>query len=64
MMREDRWTVLLAPIVALVPAGVAVDYFVDLGFIRRWGAAINGPSARPASKDLLGTLPVRQKQMA
>ncbi|HXI43285.1 MAG TPA: hypothetical protein VNH83_25115, partial [Bryobacteraceae bacterium] len=64
MMREDRWTVLLAPIVALVPAGVAVDYFVDLGFIRRWGAAINGSSTPPAPKDLLGTLPVRQKQMA
>jgi hypothetical protein len=62
MMRESRWTVLLAPLVALVPAGVAVDYFVDLGFVRRWGAAINGP--RPAPKRLLGALPVRQKQMA
>jgi len=62
MMREDRWTVLLAPLVALVPAGVAVDYFVDLSFIRRWGAAINGPL--PAQKDFLGTLPVREKQLA
>jgi len=60
MMREDHWTVLLAPLVALVPAGVAVDYFVDMGFIRRWGTAINGP--RPTPKGLLGTLPVRQKQ--
>jgi predicted metal-dependent phosphoesterase TrpH len=62
MMREERWTVLLAPLVALVPAGVAVDYFVDLDFVRRWGASINGP--RPAPKDFLGTLPVREKQMA
>ncbi len=62
MMREDRWTMLLAPLLALVPAGVAVDYFVDLNFIRRWGIAVNGP--RPAPQGLLGTLPVRQKQMA
>ena len=47
MMRESRWTMLLAPLVALVPAGVAVDYFVDLGFVRRWGAAINGPRPAP-----------------
>src|SRR5208282_5101375 len=60
MMRENRWTVLLAPLVALVPAGVAVDYFVDLSFIRRWGPSINGP--RPAPKNLLGAMPVRQKQ--
>jgi hypothetical protein len=39
-----------------------VDYFVDLNFVRRWGAAINGP--RPAPKGLLESLPVRQKQMA
>ena len=62
MMRKDHWTVLLAPLVPLVPAGVAVDYFVDLSFIRRWGAAINGP--QPAPKSLLETLPLRQKQMA
>jgi hypothetical protein len=63
MMRRDKWTVLLAPLVPLVPAGVAVDYFVDQGFIRRWGAAINGP--RPAApKPLLGPIPVREKQLA
>jgi hypothetical protein len=63
MMREDRWTMLLAPLVALVPAGVAVDYFIDLDFVRRWGAAING--SRPATaKSLLRTLPAQQKQMA
>ena len=45
MMREDRWTMLLAPLVALVPAGVAVNYLCDLDFVRRWGAAINGPAA-------------------
>jgi len=64
MMREDRWTMLLAPLVALVPAGVAVDYFVDLSFISRWGEAINGHRPRPAPKRLFGTMPVRQKQMA
>jgi len=41
MMREDRWTLLLAPLIALVPAGVAVNYLVDLAFVRRWGAQIN-----------------------
>src|ERR1700722_15827069 len=53
MMRKDPWTMLLSPLVPLVPAGVAVDYFVDLSFIRRWGTAINGPL--PAPKDLLET---------
>jgi hypothetical protein len=62
MIRESHWTVLLAPLVALVPAGVAVDYFVDLYFVRRWGTAINGPG--PAPKGLLGTPPAREKQMA
>jgi hypothetical protein len=62
MMRHDPWTMSLFPLVPLVPLGVAVDYFVDLRFIRRWGTAING--YRPAPKRLLGTLPVRQKQMA
>ena len=38
MMREDRWTVLLAPLLALVPAGVGVNYFCDVYFVRRWGA--------------------------
>ncbi|HET6144490.1 MAG TPA: PHP-associated domain-containing protein [Candidatus Acidoferrales bacterium] len=62
MMRRDSWTVALAPLIALVPVGVAVDYFVDLNFIRRWGTAING--LEPAPKGLLETLPLRQKQMA
>src|SRR6267154_1609623 len=41
MMREDRWTILLAPLLALVPAGVGINYFVDLDFVRRWGCKIN-----------------------
>jgi hypothetical protein len=62
MMREDRWTLLLAPAVALVPAGVAVDYVVDRMFIRRWGSAINLP--KPAQNALLRSIPARQKQPA
>ena len=62
MMRESPWTLLLAPLIALVPAGVAVDYFVDLAFVRRWGAAING--LKPAPRTLLGPVPERQKQLA
>jgi predicted metal-dependent phosphoesterase TrpH len=59
MMREDRWTILLAPLVALIPAGVAIDYFVDLDFARRWGASINSVSV-----GLGRPLPARQKQLA
>jgi predicted metal-dependent phosphoesterase TrpH len=59
MMREDRWTVLLVPLVALVPAGVAVNYFNELRFARRWGAQIN-----PAPVSLSQRMPVRQKQPA
>jgi predicted metal-dependent phosphoesterase TrpH len=59
MMREAHWTVLLAPLVALIPAGVAVDYFVDLDFARRWGARMN-----PVSVGLGRSMPVRQKLTA
>ncbi len=59
MMREDHWTVVLAPLMALVPAGVAVNYFLDRRFIARWGTVINskpgndrravaGPQKQPA----------------
>jgi hypothetical protein len=54
MIRKDPWTAMLSPLVALVPAGVAVDYFVDLVFIRRWGTAVNGPRFRPAPKPIFG----------
>jgi predicted metal-dependent phosphoesterase TrpH len=62
MMREDRWTLLLAPIVALVPAGVAVDYLIDQVFIRRWGSAIN--LSKPAQNAMLRSMSARQKQPA
>jgi predicted metal-dependent phosphoesterase TrpH len=54
MIRKDPWTAMLSPLVALVPAGVAVDYFIDLVFVRRWGTAVNGPPFRPAPKPIFG----------
>jgi hypothetical protein len=54
MIRKDPWTAMLSPLVALVPAGVAVDYFIDLVFVRRWGTAVNGPRFRPAPKPIFG----------
>jgi hypothetical protein len=51
MMREDHWTILLTPLLTLVPAGVAVNYLVDVDFVRRWGRRINPVSvgaAKPA----------------
>jgi predicted metal-dependent phosphoesterase TrpH len=62
MMREDRWTVLLAPLLALVPAGVAINYLIDLAFVRRWGTAINTMERQPSSETRtpspsLGNLP-------
>jgi predicted metal-dependent phosphoesterase TrpH len=62
MMREDRWTILLAPLLALVPAGVAVNYLVDLDFVRRWGAAINCP--KPPREIVLPAAPLHEKQAA
>jgi predicted metal-dependent phosphoesterase TrpH len=56
MMREDRWTILLAPLVSLVPAGVAVNYINDLAFARRWGARANS-----VSSGIRRAPPVRQK---
>jgi len=62
MMREDRWTMLLAPLAALVPAGVAVNYFVDLGFVRRWGTKIN--TLKHAPRAPLRTSPGLRKALA
>ena len=59
MMREDRWTILLAPLLALLPAGVAINYLHDLSFARRWG-----PRISPVTIGLRRELPVRQKQPA
>jgi len=59
MMREDHWTVLLAPLVALVPAGVAVNYLNEAAFARRWGARTNATSRGDRR-----ALPVRQKLTA
>jgi predicted metal-dependent phosphoesterase TrpH len=56
MMREDQWTILLAPLVALVPAGVGVKYFYDLDFVRRWGGRIN-----PVARGVRRTVPESQK---
>jgi hypothetical protein len=41
MMREDHWTILLAPLLTLVPAGVGVNYICDLHFVKRWGGRVN-----------------------
>jgi len=59
MMREDRWTILLTPLLTLVPAGVGINYFVDLDFVRRWGGKIN-----PVSIGMRRPVPERQKQLA
>lgn len=59
MMREDHWTILLTPLMALVPAGVGINYFVDLNFGRRWGSKIN-----PLSIGVQLPISERQKQLA
>ncbi len=59
MMREDRWTISLSPLIALVPAGVGINYFVDLNFGRRWGGKINSVSI-----GLRRPVPERQRQLA
>lgn len=59
MMREDRWTILLAPLLALVPAGVGVNYIFDLEFVRRWGGRVN-----PVSNGVRRPVPEGQKQPA
>jgi hypothetical protein len=59
MMRRDLWTVLLIPVVPLVPAAVAINYFLDLSFAKRWGARINPALFGPGWSD-----PPRQKRTA
>jgi hypothetical protein len=38
---------------------VAINYFIDLDFVRRWGGRIN-----PVSRGVGRPVPVRQKQLA
>jgi hypothetical protein len=59
MMREDRWTIVLTPLLALVPAGVGVNYLVDLNFVRKWGGRVN-----PVSTDVRQPVADPQKQLA
>jgi hypothetical protein len=59
MKREDRWTIMVTPLLVLVPAGAAINFLHDLGFARRWSGRIGlVPSG------LRMTLPVDQKQPA
>jgi predicted metal-dependent phosphoesterase TrpH len=59
MMRETRWTLLLAPLVALVPAGVVANTIREFVFARHWGTLIN-----PAAFAPKGALPERREQAA
>jgi predicted metal-dependent phosphoesterase TrpH len=59
MMRKDLWTILLIPVVGLVPAAVAINYFLDLSFARHWGARINPAPFGPGWSH-----PPRQKRPA
>jgi len=56
MMRKDRWTILLAPIVSLVPAAVAINHLIEASFARRWGARVNAGTSGPGR-----ALPPRRK---
>jgi hypothetical protein len=58
-MREDHWTILLAPLLALVPVGVGVNYLCDVYFVRRWGGRIN-----PVTSGARRTAPESQKMPA
>jgi predicted metal-dependent phosphoesterase TrpH len=51
MMREQRWTALLAPLALLVPAAIAANHAREAAFVRHWAArlaphpGICGPAA-------------------
>jgi predicted metal-dependent phosphoesterase TrpH len=59
MMRETKWTLLLAPLVVLVPAGVLVNAIREFVFARHWGTLMNPAAFAP--KDVLSE---RRKQAA
>jgi hypothetical protein len=40
MMREQRWTALLAPLALLVPAAIAFTHAQEVAFVRRWGTRL------------------------
>lgn len=45
MMREKRWTMLLAPLALAVPALTYLNYHDEKAFLRRWSAEVFGQSA-------------------
>jgi predicted metal-dependent phosphoesterase TrpH len=42
MMREERWTALLAPVAALIPLATALHYRKERKFVRQWSMEILG----------------------
>ena len=50
MMREKRWTMVLAPVAALVPLVIALNYHKEREFVRHWSPRILGePAGRSPS---------------
>src|SRR6202171_1265087 len=48
MMQEKRWTVLLAPLAALVPVLTVANYLMEVGFAQHWRRRVS-PAARRLS---------------
>jgi hypothetical protein len=46
LVRERPWTVVLTPLMLVVPLVTAVNYFCELGFHARWSRSV-WPSALP-----------------
>jgi hypothetical protein len=42
MMREERWTTLLAPVAALIPLATVLNFRQERKFVRHWSTKILG----------------------
>jgi len=53
MVREKPWTVMLTPLMALVPAVTIVNFLMELSFAAKWGNRMQGSPKTPVSAEAL-----------
>jgi predicted metal-dependent phosphoesterase TrpH len=64
MMRETKWTLLLAPLASLLPAISAAHTMHEEVFARRWFASVRRQSAKGNNRSLWETAPFAQEVAA
>lgn len=62
MMREKPWTVVLAPLLPLVPVATALNYFGEVSFVNRWSGQAVPPQGAVEELPFITTEPTIEAQ--